>query len=124
MSPAEELRAAAKLMRERAEAATPGPWHAFSHTEDWYVGSRGYGQVTTGIHDEPGVADVVLIERDHADAGHIASWHPAVALAVADWLDAATEQARFTEAQGAWISPDSYALKVARAYLSSSTEEK
>jgi hypothetical protein len=37
--------------------------------------------------------------------------------AVADWLDAATAVAERTEAEGAFVHPDSYALKVARAYL-------
>jgi hypothetical protein len=39
-------------------------------------------------------ADVIAhtARQDGADAGHIASWHPAVALAVADWLDFEAEQ--------------------------------
>jgi hypothetical protein len=49
-------------MRERAEAATPGEWHAFSSLhEDWYVASKTHGQVTTGIHDEPGALEMVLV---------------------------------------------------------------
>ena len=50
------------------------------------------------------------------EAEHIASWHPLVALAVADWLDAAAERA---ERPGALalhsLSPGP--LAVARAYL-------
>ena len=134
MSPAEELRQAAALMRERAEAAAQGDWPG----RPWAVtecaspedGSAGCACIVyQGEYkpfDEAQVPPIQYIAdaESEEDAAHIASWHPAVALAVADWLDAATEQARFTEAQGAWISPDSYALKVARAYLSSSTEEK
>jgi len=95
---ADLLRRAAALMRERAEAATPGPWvsvvnspgiactdcmgtsqrHWFAgvvpegspHRQTWLTGVRG--------HDE-------ALAR--GDSDHIASWHPAVALAVADWLD-------------------------------------
>jgi hypothetical protein len=37
--------------------------------------------------------------------------------AVADWLEAAAEQAAIYEAQRAWMSDDSHALIVARAYL-------
>ena len=91
LSPAAELRQAAKLMRERAEAATPGEWHAFSSAhEEWYVASKTYGQVTTGIHDEPASTEIVLIERDRADAEHIAGWSRDPALAVADLLEAAS----------------------------------
>jgi len=129
LSPAEELRAAAELIRDRAEAATPGPWHAFSHSQDWYVGSS-FGQVTTGVHDEPGSDELVLIERDHADAEHIAGMHPGVALAVADWLDAeAAEYDELDASTQAFLAGDhggdpDRAIVVARAYLSSSTEEK
>lgn len=66
---ADVLRKAAALMRERAEAATGGPWLAYGHTVE------GAGTVYFDKHSL------------HGDADHIASWHPAVALAVADWLD-------------------------------------
>lgn len=49
---------------------------------------------------------------DRSDAEHIASWHPVVALAVADWLEAAL--ARDPRAQGTECET---ALAVARAYL-------
>jgi hypothetical protein len=75
---AELLREAAALMRERAEAATPGPW---MRAEPW---DRAVGQV-----DGPWVAETTALgQATAANAEHIASWHPAVALAVADWLDA------------------------------------
>ena len=63
---AEMLRKAAALMRERAEAATP------SDGTHWGDG-KGYSPLSYARQN---------------DAEHIASWHPAVALAVADWLDA------------------------------------
>lgn len=84
---AEILRKAASLMRERAEAATPGPWIPFD-----------------------------------ADADHIASWHPAVALAVADWLDATADDWDRSTAPipVSDIRLDARAaLAVARAYLGS-----
>ena len=76
-------------MRERAEAATPGQWltQGSSDGSEWYVISRTHGQVTTGLHDEPGVSELVMIERDRADAEHIAGWGPEPALAVADVLE-------------------------------------
>lgn len=69
---AELLRRAASEMRARAEGADPSPWDA---EEPDIVGS-GLSWVvyaTSGEHER--------------SIPHIASWHPAVALAVADWLD-------------------------------------
>ena len=90
---AEVLREASALMRTRAEGASAGPWKRFGMAgvagADWEIGCA-----------------------TNADALHIASWHPAVALAVADWLDAC---ALVTE-----VAPDRHkglALAVARAYL-------
>lgn len=75
---AEKLREAARLMRERAEAAKGSPWE-FSEepgrwSSEWAIFSADAGH------------DFAMCESDD-DAAHIASWHPAVALAVADWLD-------------------------------------
>ena len=76
---AETLRRAAALMRERAEAATTHPfgrsWTASPH-----------GDVHTGY------SEWICDSADGGTAEHIASWHPAVALAVADWLDAEARQ--------------------------------
>ena len=115
--PAAELREAARLMRKRAEEATPGPWHALKSGDgqECYVISRDYGQVATGMHDEPDAAEFVLIERDQRDADHIASMNPLVAFALADWLEAEADRA----ATGVWalhaLTPGP--LKFARTYL-------
>jgi hypothetical protein len=95
---AERLRAAAALMRERAEAATPGPYESTAqrvgvacthcwgspdhhsagikpvghYSDTWLSGPRGHGQ-----------ADLA-----RGDSDHLASWAPEVAVRVADWLDA------------------------------------
>jgi hypothetical protein len=97
---AEALRRAAALMRERAEAAeaslTPDWWEA--HALDWLTGASGVPSL----------------------AAHIASWHPAVALAVADWLDeaAALIAAAFNPEGLVEHRPDlRAALAAARAYL-------
>ena len=75
---AETLRRAAALMRERAGLAMPGPWVAF-----WP------GDGTTRVVEQvSGERDEVAACGSIAESDHIASWHPAVALAVADWLDA------------------------------------
>lgn len=109
---ADLLREAAALMRKRAEAAMPGPWE-----QTGVMGSE-YNDVV----DCPGAASIVA-DTDTSDenAEHIASWHPDVALAVADWLEAT---AREFDALG---DPDlsrhpldgrrTAAVAVARAYL-------
>jgi hypothetical protein len=116
MTPAEELRAAAKLMREGAEAASPGPWHQLC------MGSEGCSVINDGhLRERKHVSFSGRKEwkADHADAEYIASMHPLVALAVADWLDAEAERA---ERPGALdlhsLSPGPFA--VARAYTGSS----
>jgi hypothetical protein len=109
---ADVLRAAAKLMRERAEAAeaaVAGPWHfgplGFGYPQPVYnsagiLAAEGYG----GPH---GSADM---------ATHIASMHPLVAAAVADWLDATGDE---VAACGEDTPGVESALAVARAYLGS-----
>lgn len=94
-TPAAQLRAAAKLMRERAKKATPGPWR----THDTWLPAGGHtATVLSGEGNDtdlrawlPTFKDVDQpwdSERNAwADAEHIASWHPLVALAVADWLE-------------------------------------
>lgn len=70
---ADTLRRAAALMRERAEAATPGPWEVdhFGH----------------GVRERSGRGLASAHNAKCEVAAHIASWHPAVAMAVAEWLE-------------------------------------
>ncbi len=120
---AEVLREAARLMRERAEAATDGPWT---------VDDPGMGrtkEIFGPIGALPGLGrQLPVAERVFGrDAKHIASWHPTVALVVADWLDAvATRIEEIHDALpfSARLTLDSLnvtaaeqALAVARAYL-------
>lgn len=115
MSPAEELREAARLMRERAQAASPGPWERYEH--DLGDGTS-YWDVAAPSHDRPGYAQYVTPPRNDpkgaADSAYIAGMHPLVALAVADWLDSCG-----AKAEGVIDEPVSveHALDVARAYL-------
>lgn len=71
---AARLREAARVLRERAEAATPGPWEMFRDP--------------IGIHVESGGERGLI-----ADAVYIATMHPGVGLALADWLDTAANNA-------------------------------
>lgn len=104
---ADLLREAARLMRERAEVATPGPWTCYGDHLVW-PSEKG-----------PAANDPILamVGPDHDDcAEHIASWHPAVALAIADWLDVAAETPNYSRERHAKRNIDA-ALAVARAYL-------
>jgi hypothetical protein len=114
-SPAETLRRAAKLMRERADAAPKGHWPALP----WGVEDCEHGCPCVVYHgeyapfDEPQVPLIQFVcdaeTPEHAE--HIASWHPLAAAAVAGWLEA--------EAADAAVFPLRFpqALAVARAYL-------
>lgn len=87
---AEVLRRAAALMRERAEAATPGRWE----TSDSDLTHPGAGMNVYSDLEGPVVADCCGYQGGAGiqDAEHIASWHPGMALAVADWLDGTAER--------------------------------
>jgi len=113
---AETLREAAALMRKRAEAATPGPW--------WGGGGKGpvrrkqqvalVGVANMRGQGEKGCIAVLAGLNGHRadDAEHIASWHPAVALAVAELFENLADH---------WgqVGPMSRVglLKIATAYL-------
>jgi hypothetical protein len=121
---ADTLRKAARLMRERGEAATPGPWENEPNTgagRVWVRSKHWFKRMDC----EP-LFNVRNEETDYArraaDAAHIASWHPAVALAVADWLDAECDDL----ARRVYLDPmddglPHGALVVARAYLGESS---
>lgn len=81
---AETLRRAASLMRERAEAVGEGPWESYSLPD---AGPDRWTMTGVGVvGDEMGHRVEAMFRPD---AEHIASWHPAVALVVADWLETA-----------------------------------
>lgn len=100
---AENLREAASLMRERALTATDGPWTHGPHFQRANCASVFAGKRTEGHY--------LAMYATPADAEHIASWCPAVALTVADWLEVTARD----------VGTSSFAfhaaIKVARAYL-------
>lgn len=110
----------AKLMRGRAEKATPGTWGVVDGTEvcAGIIRSRD-GYIVSG---EIGL---VLPEDDREvpaelDAVHIASMaNPAVAIHLADWLEDCA--ARYL--RGQVIAVSSAAAAVAGAYLAVDVEE-
>src|ERR1700761_1298240 len=78
----DRLRKAAQVLRERAEKATPGPW-----TEGKII----YGQVIApDPDDDRGL--LVSDSPESRDAQWIATIHPGVGLALADWLHAVADR--------------------------------
>ena len=105
MSDVETLRKAAALMRNRAARATPGPWGSSSkRTTPNTILTRITKQGVT-------VAEARNHGQGISDLNHLSHWHPAVALAVADWLDVVAETSSPTRAGF------DEALAVAREYL-------
>ncbi|MEV0556280.1 hypothetical protein AB0I27_22860 [Streptomyces sp. NPDC050597] len=89
MSAADELRTAAAKLRALAEASTPGNWWAeelppnehHKHPAHW---------VKTEYEDGPSLISSQVIADcpwKQADAAYIATMHPGVGKALADWLD-------------------------------------
>lgn len=117
------LREAAALMRERAEAENSRGWYKVDFNEGdgypfrplWGVSNDVYFN-PPGDEDEPWLA-VEIHTGEEATATHIASWHPDVALAVADWLDAVASGDTGNDLD--WSHPrDVFAAAVvARTYL-------
>ncbi len=104
---ADELRAAASLMRERAELAEHGPWTV---EERPAISGLRYSHAASNmvVNNQGNVADGGF----RADAEYIASMHPGVALAVARMLEELAEHAA-QGSQGALVADG---LDIARAY--------
>ncbi len=122
MTALDDLRSAAKVLRERAEAATPGPWE---HTEHGPGGSfAGCGQVITwgeGVEagDIAGPSGDLFPRGGYSpreDMAYIATVHPGVGLALAQLLD---EHADSVEEDGGQVVTSSVdqAVKLARLIL-------
>ncbi|AKU15779.1 hypothetical protein [Luteipulveratus mongoliensis] len=81
---AERLREAAKVLRERAAAATAGPWYSDPTLYNVVFSGRGSG-------------DDVAVSEDfdkRADAEYIATMHPGVGIGMAKLLDERAESWR------------------------------
>lgn len=128
---AELLRRAAAEMRKKAETATPGDWNPWGHAEpeegcrcmSCYEPSWSWEIDKIDGPDCLNSSDCLhVMHIKYEDADYISSWHPAVAMAVADWLDetadswdlyGGSEGAARDAVRFAYIR----ALDVARAYL-------
>jgi len=90
---AELLRKAAREMREKATSAR--------------------GSLSDNVPEWHAVRGLMADGKTREDAAHIAAWHPAVALAVANWLDTVATSLD----GGARYQFASRAVAVARAFL-------
>lgn len=108
---AQELREAAKLIREQAEAATKGPWQHMCLGSEGCLVLRASGTVRDRGRGRVARFGQKEWKADHADADFVAGMHPGVALALADWLDNMAGRSEAT--------PDDwyFAIMTARAYL-------
>lgn len=91
--PAALLREAARLMRERATAASPAPWWSWQEGRDGWGGDSFIGTSHGTSRGDDLYVHVGHNREEYArnwedDQDYIAGMHPGVALAVADWLDA------------------------------------
>ena len=105
---AQRLRDAAKVLRELAEAATPGPW---------YQGRDGQYESLRDVYsqrepDDDDSHDIATYIWSDADAAYIATMHPGVALALADWLE---HQSGYRRGEHVWSTDN--ALRVADLIL-------
>lgn len=124
---AEVLRRAADLMRERAQGARAGRWS--SAESSLHPDAR---LVLANWHEPVRVATCSgsLPEGNALNAEHIASWHPVVALRVADWLyacasaiDKRDDPLHVGGCDPGHRVPDEFAaLAVARTYLGEVTQ--
>lgn len=81
MTPVDELCAAATLLRERANAATPGPWR------EEYSAASGPCVIDAESYNCLDSVARMTHYRASLDARYVALMHPPVALALADWLE-------------------------------------
>jgi hypothetical protein len=124
---ADVLRRAAALMRERAAGATAvwgaERWKAF-HAEHPYsngVRTPDLDRHYVGTDDEHGSILLSSGWDETQIVDHAASWHPAVALKVAAWLDSEAAVVELDGGRPVLLSPQ--ALAVARAYLGEGADQ-
>lgn len=116
MIPTERLRAAARVLRERAEDA------ATAHGIDWFASDDALYRVQTetadGRRGETHSCSACggIASTAEETAAYIATMHPPVALALADWLDAEAQDRSHDPGEHDG-SPSGYALAVADAVL-------
>lgn len=121
---AETLRNAAKFLRERAGAATPGPWQHMCLGSEGCLVLRAEGTIRERGHGRVARFGQKEWRADHADADYVTGMHPGVALLLADWLDVKAANLERVAVVGSHYRDHDYgyALAVARALLGDERE--
>jgi hypothetical protein len=116
VSAVEDLREAAKLMRERAEAATKGPWVVESR-DLWSLVRSAAPDIKWEY--ERDVMTVHTPDDEWPDCTYVASMHPLVGQALAAWLDELAKRAEEMDSEtcGVWPDGTNHTLTIAHAYL-------
>lgn len=116
-TPAETVKRAATLMRQRAEAASRGPWKSWIEGRDHWGGDS----IIATEDRDPGSGDIYVNvgegyhAKREADQDYIAGMHPLVGMAVAGWLES-LDGIEWSE-HHSYSDDLMYALKLACAYL-------
>jgi hypothetical protein len=127
-SPVDDLREAAKLLRERAKKAATGPWR---HDPDLYWNRPGpfFDQtfVGSGPDETPWCIACTGPSAEtwaHGNAAYIASMHPLVGLALADAFEDTAQAIAELEQDGGAIDirEDDVLVRLARLYLGRAEE--
>lgn len=108
MSPTEELRHAARVLRERTALIDPGPWTVVPNAPEKF----GQLELVQG-------AGWAVARARVGEASYIALMSPVVGRAVADWLEQTAEDEESGEVTGF-----DEALAVARACLGTDANEE
>lgn len=104
MTPVEQLRAAAKVLRETASNATPGPWSLLSYQ-------------IVGLYDEAAdsVTDVAFTYWSEQNARWVRLASPALAEPLAAWLEREARNEEYSLAEFGHRTIQRDTLAVARA---------
>lgn len=103
--PAAMLSRAATAIRATSVSAYPGPWISDDSEDCWRLHSAPDPHFPTAQILKAPKHGTPYAEYwpDGPTAAHITAWHPGVALAVADWLDAtAADMDNVAEDYGGW----------------------
>ncbi|MFE2712271.1 hypothetical protein ACFXKI_09840 [Streptomyces mirabilis] len=97
-TPADELRTAARRLRELTGRTSKAPWTTTWNAQQYELAAPSsvypITEWTYAIVTIEPAASEQRAECDTADADYIAAVHPGVGLALADWLDVAAEHCR------------------------------
>jgi len=117
------LRATAALLREHADAATPGPWQHMCMGSDGCLVLRKTGTVRERGHGRVAKFGQKEWIPDHNDAAYVTLMSPALGSVLADWLDVKAANLECVAAGTGRRDHDyGYANAVARAILGDETE--